>query len=124
MSWAFLADLRIEIPTAAWERVRAMKPAEVTLAPGWSGLKDKGLEADFARPVTRGETFAETLAWDGYTTRDALQRVEIEGTTTKVRVVAVLDKSLLDYAHPLAALFEAARAERGSGSFRLVNDGT
>jgi hypothetical protein len=124
MSWAYFADLRISLPIAAWERLQSVKPAGTTLAPGWSGLKDEHLEAAFGRPVSGDQTFAEILRWDLYSTRDALQHLETKGTTTSLRIATVLDKSLLDHAQPLAVLFEIARAEKGSGSLRLVNDGT
>jgi hypothetical protein len=124
MSWAYLADLRISLPSAAWERLQSLKPAGTTLAPGWFGLEDEELEACFGRPVSGDHRFAEVLRWDVYKRRDAIQRVEREGTTTRVRIATVLDKSMLGWAHPLAALFEIARAEKGSGSLRLVNDGT
>jgi hypothetical protein len=121
MSWGFFADLRLSLPTAAWTRVRARRPAEIPLAAGWSGLEDTGLEHAFGRPSTKQQTFADVLAWDW---RGAIVEVAADGGRTRVRVCAMLDKSELELAQPLAALLDAARDEGGEGSLRLVNDGT
>lgn len=122
MSWAFLVDLRLTLPTSAWRRLRSRKPVEFVLKKGWSGLNDESLEAVFGRPATTKETFADVLAWDWG--QESICRVNEKVRQTNVRLCAVLDKSVLDQAHPLATLLEAARHERGTGSLRLVNDGT
>ncbi len=124
MSWGYFIDLRIGLSTAAWNAVRGQKPADIALAPGWSGLKDREFEHAFSVPTTKTETFAEVLAWKCYTGKEAIERIESKAGVTTVRVCVLLDKSLLDLAYPLATLFQSARAAGGEGSLRLVNDGT
>jgi hypothetical protein len=118
VSWGYFADLDISLPTEAWAQRRTRKPTEIALAAGWSGLRDKGLEAAFGRPNTREETFAKVVGWACYKSGDALHRIEREGERTRIRLCLLCDKSLLDLAYPLATLFEAARAEGGSPSAR------
>src|SRR5579859_1299320 len=106
MSWGFFADLRLTLSTAGWARLRELKPADVPLAEGWSGLEDRELERSFGRPATKDETFGDVLAREWH---DAVARVDAEGDRTNIRVCALLDKSELELAHPLATLLEAAR---------------
>jgi hypothetical protein len=124
MSWGYFADLRLSLPTSAWESLQSRKPLDFRLEKGWSGLEDASLETSFGRPNTGAEDFANVLAWDCYEGPEAVKQVETNGDGTTVRVCLLLDKSLLDLAFPLASLFEAARASGGSGTLRLVNDGT
>jgi hypothetical protein len=124
MSWGYFADLRLSLPTSAWSALQSKKPLEFRLDKGWSGLEDASLETRFGHPNTGVEDFAKVLAWDCYEGPEAIKDVESDGAGTTVRVCLLLDKSLLDLAFPLASLLEAARASGGTGTLRLVNDGT
>ena len=125
MSWGYFAELVLSLPIASLKALKKQMPADVVLPPGWAGLRDPGLEAAFGRRLTTAETFEETLAW--FASAPSLPAVRsehvVEGRAS-LRVLTMLEKSLLDHAFPLAALFHAARDRGGEGSFRLVNDGT
>jgi hypothetical protein len=125
MSWGYFADLRLTLATRAWKELLALKPHEVALVEGWSGLKDRELERSFARPISRGaETLASVLKLRAYRPPAALQAIETKGEQTRVRLLTLLDKSLLDLAQPLAASLTAAQAVGARGTLTLVNDGT
>lgn len=122
MSWGFLVDLDITVPTQAWKVLKAERPRDVSLARGWSGLVETSLEEAFGRPYTGDDTFAKVLKWKWGPESIVLH--EPVGDRTRIRVCVVLEKSQLDHAFPLAALLEAARTVGGAGSLRFVNDGT
>jgi hypothetical protein len=125
MSWGYFAELEVTLPTDALAKLRKKKPSDVALAKGWSGLIDENLEAAFGRRLTTRETFEKTLGW--YQTGGSLpsiRREETNGDQATLRVLTMLEKSLLDHAFPLAAMFHAVRDAGGAGTFRLVNDGT
>jgi hypothetical protein len=97
----------------------------VVLPKGWSGLRDPELEAAFGRRLTTTETFTKCLGWYRSTpSLPSIQREDTVGDRTSLRVLTMLEKSLLDHAFPLATLFHAVRDAGGEGAFRLVNDGT
>lgn len=125
MSWGYFADLQLTVPTKAWAELRARTPGAVTLERGWSGLEDQELESAFSQPFAVGDTFARILAGPAFNTAEALNRAAADGAGTSARVCLMLDKSSLELAYAMAALFHAARSVDGTkGTFRLVNDGT
>ncbi|MBX3273689.1 MAG: hypothetical protein KF729_25720 [Sandaracinaceae bacterium] len=123
MSWGYIADFRLTVDSAAWTRLSRLRPSEVTLRAGWSGLRDRALEEAFGRPTGRDETFAELLEWPAYH-RESVHEVALDGPTATVRVCLVLEKSQLELCQPLATLLHAAKREPATGALRLVNDGT
>lgn len=126
MSWGYFVELDVSLPTSALAGVRKKKPSDIALARGWSGLRDEGLEAAFGRRLTTNDTFAKTLRWfdGGRPALPSVQREEAAGERTRLRVLTLLDKSLLDHAFPLVALLHEVRDAGGDGTLRLVNDGT
>jgi hypothetical protein len=125
MSWGYFVELNLTLPAATLAALKKKKPADVALPVGWSGLRDAGLETAFGRRLTTRETFARTLKWfDATPSLPALQREEAVGESTSLRVLTMLEKSVLDHAFPLAALFHAARETGGTGTLRFLHDGT
>jgi hypothetical protein len=123
MSWGFYADLQLALPTATWKEIGEQRPSETVLTPGWSGLADKALEAEFAKPFSEKKTFAQLLASPAYKGAQTINTVKRTKDATRVRICVLLDKSTLELAYPLVALLHSAR-EAGTGALRLVNDGT
>jgi hypothetical protein len=120
MSWGFFADLRVSIPTDEWAKIRARALKDVALPTGFLGLADAELESSFLRPHEGSETIGDALE----PKPSSIHEIAESKGTTKVRICLLLDKSQLESARPLAAVLEAARAAGGTGSLRLVNDGT
>ena len=124
MSWGYFAELRVSMPTAQWRLLQKRPLAEFVLPAGWSGLKDKQLEASFLRPHSGKETLGKALGWKCYRGAEAVHQLEAGDELTSLRICLLLDKSQLELALPLAAVLEAARTSDATGSLRLVNDGT
>lgn len=125
MSWGYFVELVVTLPTASLKTLKKKRASEVVLPTGWSGLRDAGLEAAFGRPPATRDTLGRALGWLGSTPAlPAVQREETAGDRTSLRVLTTLEKSILDHAFPLVALFYAARDEGGEGVLRLVDDGT
>lgn len=122
MSWGYFVELDLRLPAAALAALKKSRPAEVELPPGWSGFSDRSLEGAFGRRITKKETFTRTLSW--YQGEGSIQREDTTGDHTTLHVLTMLEKSVLDEAFPLAALFFAAREHGGEGTLRFVNDGT
>lgn len=120
MGWGFFVELELTVPTDAWRELRAARPADQGLEPGWSGLKPR-LERELGKDLTRGATFEASLA--GWVDPERIFEVEEREDRTHVHLLALLDESNLDQAFPIVALAFAARAHEGAGRLRLVNDG-
>lgn len=123
MSWGYFLDMELDLPSAAWERLKTATAGAHEVPPTWWQLQDLELAQSFS---TAGEdadvTFEDAVA--RYTRDGAIGTVETEGDITSIHVSTLLDKSLLSEAKPFSALLEAARTAGGSGALRLVNDGT
>jgi hypothetical protein len=122
MSWGFLVDLHLKLSRDAWTRLQKRTPGETSLADGWSGLEDAGLERSFGRPWSQDATYRELLP--RYADAESIVQIDASGDPVAIRVCVIVDKSTLENAYPLAALLHAAAAEAGEGTLRLVNDGT
>lgn len=122
MSWGYFAELDLRLPSTALATLKKARPADVPLPAGWSGLNDRGLEGAFGRRTVKNESFADTLGW--YRREGSRHREQASGDHTALRVLTMLEKSILDEAFPLVTLFFAAREHGGEGTLRLVNDGT
>lgn len=125
MSWGYFTDLDITLSDASWAALLRQSPADVGLAPDWSGLEEPSLSAAFASPSTLGlrDTFETALAWPVFH-GETVHRVESEDGRVHARVALLLDKSQLELAGVLGALFEAARLQGAEGTLTIVNDGT
>jgi hypothetical protein len=123
MSWGYFVDLKLTLKTTAWKKLRDAKPGDTALEPGWSGLEEPSLEKAFGRPWSEDESFVKILKGRAYHGEDTVLHIDEREGMTAVRICLMLDKSTLEQAYPLAALLYAAR-DAGSGSLRIVNDGT
>jgi hypothetical protein len=125
MSWGYFGDLKLALDEAAWKRLLSMTPGEVELDASWAGLSDASLAAGFYDRTLRenGETFAAIVEWPIYR-RESIHHIAAQGGRVELRIAVLFDKSQLEMASYLAALFEGARALGAEGSFALVNDGT
>jgi hypothetical protein len=124
MSWGYIVDLKLTLPSAAWKALRKRRACDVCIAPGWSKLADKRLEARFADGWGERATFDTMLRDKAYRGADTIRRLEETSSTATIRVCVLCDKSTLDWAYPLVALLHAARDARAMGTLRIVNDGT
>lgn len=122
MSWGYFIELDLRVPAAARAALHARRPVDVRLPVAWSGLRDRRLEAVLGRCSSKDQTFAQTLSW--YRREGSRLREEASGERATLRVLTLLEKSILDEGHPLVALLFAAREHAGEGTLRLVNDGT
>jgi hypothetical protein len=111
MSWGFFAHLRVGVAPEAWSSLKKKKPADLGLRTDWAGFADPELRAALTVPKQAIGKTLDRLEEDG-----AL----VEAEPPDIRVLALLDRSQLDLAAPLAALMLAA----GNGSLELVNDRT
>jgi hypothetical protein len=117
-------DVRFTVADELWASILRWRPARLLLRPGWSKLKDRQLEAAFIRPVAGDETFAEVLRWTCYRPPRAVSVEHVEAGKRLLRLCTLLDRSQLELAQPLIALFGAVAQAGGDGGLRLINDGT
>ena len=129
MSWGFIACLEVEMSTADWEDVSSHAAKDSNVPKDWPDKSEFGAAfcseywLTFAKSF-QAILFAKKPGWKDLE-KDAVRSVETEGGKTKARVLVILDKSVLENAALLAALFYfAATKPTAKGKFVLVNDGT
>jgi hypothetical protein len=129
MSWAFFVSLHLTVPAAAWQTLAASTPKASPVPADWPDTSDfgksfrssywSGLDESFQKIL-----FAKSPSWTQLKS-ESVREVSAEGEVTRVRFLVCLDKSLLENAAVVAALFHAAREVAGAeGELVIANDGT
>jgi hypothetical protein len=117
MSWGYVVQFEIRVPTkklAAW---KALSQAEHALPARWPS---KALASYFERQ-TDDDTLGASLK---YATWDAKPTLDKEGDETVIRLTSILDRSLLYMGAVAPALLLGAAQVGGGGWAMIVNDGT
>ena len=130
MSWGYFVDLRLTLPSDDWTALARRAPRDCPVPASWPARSAfakafrseywQGLDVPFQKIA-----FAKAPLWK-LLRGDALRSVRpTEDERVDVRLLVLLDKSLLDGAAVIAALFfGAAQQARATGRLAVVNDGT
>jgi hypothetical protein len=117
MSWGYICKLVAQIPNDQWEAWLKLTPSKFELPEDWPSAD---LVSYFKLQTSADDTFKECLSYDAWEMPPTIEH----GATVDIKVVTVLDRSLLYMAGVLPALLRGACEVGGQGSLLICSDGS
>jgi hypothetical protein len=117
MSWGYICKLVAKIPQDKWEAWQQLTPSKFALPADWPSAE---LVSYFKPQTPADDTFKACLGYDSWEPAPSIE----QGETVEVKLVTVLDRSLLHVAGVLPALLRGAHEVGGQGSLLICSDGS
>jgi hypothetical protein len=118
MSWGYVIELELSLPEPAWDAWRALTLRAFPLPAAWPS---EAMASYFAPAAAGDATLGDALDagdWQGEPT------IERDGGVVTVKLLATLDRSLLEVAGTAPALLCGAVQLGGSGTLLICSDGS